>query len=157
MSILSDLTTKIPIFDFLVLGNENFGFEKPYEQFLGKFEEFWKNRYFWPPKSSKMGLRAENGKYEKIWKIDLKFVFFDLGGSNWAQKMPNAIIFQSSLQKMNISKNKKVSSILGPEWSGGGPNSYLLRSWGLKFFVGPVTFLKMRIFKKKFFCPQFGW
>ena len=95
------------IFDFLVLKNENFGFENPYEQFLGKFEEFWKNRYFWPPKSSKMGLRAKNGKYEKIWKIDLKFVFFDLRGSNWAQKMPNAIIFQIQLTKNEYLQKQK--------------------------------------------------
>ena len=32
------------IFDFLVVKNENFGFENPYEQFFGNFEEFWKNR-----------------------------------------------------------------------------------------------------------------
>ena len=31
------------IFDFLVLKNENFGFENPYEPILDDFEEFWKN------------------------------------------------------------------------------------------------------------------
>ena len=31
------------IFNFLVLKNENFGFENPYEPVLDDFGEFWKN------------------------------------------------------------------------------------------------------------------
>ena len=37
------------ILDFLVLKNENFGSKNPYEQFLGDFGQFWKNRKKWAP------------------------------------------------------------------------------------------------------------
>ena len=36
------------------------------------------------------------------------------------------------------------------EQGGGGAKSYLLRIWGTNFFLEPVTFLQMEIFKKKF-------
>ena len=52
-------------------------------------------------------------------------------------------------------KNRKKKRI---DWEGGvGPFLYLLRILETNFFLEPVTFLKMRIFKKNFFRPQFGW
>ena len=45
--------------------------------------------------------------------------------------------------------------IFRPKLSGGGSAfSALLRILGRNFFVGPVTFRKIQIFKKKFFWPE---
>ena len=51
------------IFDFLVLKNENFGFENPYEPLLDDFGEFLKNPKKWTPierGGCKIKKRAEN-------------------------------------------------------------------------------------------------
>ena len=38
---------------------------------------------------------------------------------------------------------------------GGGREIGITQIFGKDFFFGPVTFRKMQIFKKNFFCPEF--
>ena len=46
--------------------------------------------------------------------------------------------------------------IFGPFFGRGGDVFVVTQDFGEDFFLGPVTFLKMQISKKKVFRPEFG-
>ena len=71
----------------------------PRNTFWDILDDFGKIDIFAPQNRPKWAITAKMANMSKKRKIDLKFVFFDSGGSNWAQTMPNGFLFQIQLTK----------------------------------------------------------
>ena len=108
----SFLSTKMAISNFLMPEIENFSEKCPQKHILGHIGRFWKNRYFCPPKSAKMGHHSQNGKYEQKTKNRPKICVFRFCrlklGSNDAKWI---FISDPAYKKLISPKTKKLAQI----------------------------------------------